>query len=79
MQGSLTTAMPEHRRGALTPEMAPRRRNPKGGRHFAGARWSGTKQRVASPWNGRAGCKVPDTTPASIFQQYLTGCADPEE
>ena len=33
MQGSATTAMREHRRGAMTPQMAPRRRNPKGGRH----------------------------------------------
>jgi len=38
MQGSATTAMPKHRRGAMTPQMAPRRRNPKGGRHFAAAR-----------------------------------------
>ena len=38
MQGSATTAMRWHRRGAMTTQMAPRRRNPKGGRHFAGAR-----------------------------------------
>ena len=37
MQGSATTAMRLHRRGAMTKQMAPRRRNPKGGRHFAGA------------------------------------------
>jgi hypothetical protein len=38
MQGSATTAMQEHRRGAMTPQMASRRRNPRGGRQFAGAR-----------------------------------------
>ena len=27
----------------MTPEMALRRRNPKGGRHFAGARWKAMK------------------------------------
>jgi hypothetical protein len=43
MQGSATTAMPLHRRGAMTPQMAPRRRNPKGGRHFAGGRSNAAK------------------------------------
>jgi len=38
MQGSATTAMQEHRRGAMTPQMASRRRNPKGVRHFADTR-----------------------------------------
>jgi len=33
--------------------MAPRRRNPKGGRHFAGARETAMKRRVANPWIGR--------------------------
>ena len=33
-------AMPLHRRGAMTTQMTPRRRNPKGGRHFAGARFN---------------------------------------
>ncbi|MGH9316600.1 MAG: hypothetical protein ACRD1P_05800, partial [Thermoanaerobaculia bacterium] len=53
MQGSATTAMPLHRRGAMTPQMAPRRRNPKGGRHFAGTRWNAMKSRSAGAWNGR--------------------------
>src|SRR4029450_8260343 len=53
MQGSATTAMREHRRGAMTQQMAPRRRNPKGGRHFAGARWRVMRVRVATVWNGR--------------------------
>jgi hypothetical protein len=35
MQGSATTAMQRHRRGAVTLQMAMRRRNPKGGRRFA--------------------------------------------
>ena len=34
----------------MTPQMAPRRRNPKGGRHFAGARLGADRQRVATPW-----------------------------
>jgi hypothetical protein len=37
MPGDATTAMPWHCRGTATPQMALRRRNPKGGRHFAGA------------------------------------------
>jgi hypothetical protein len=41
-----------HRREALTPQMAPRRRNPKGGRHFAGGRWSAMRLRVET-WIGR--------------------------
>jgi hypothetical protein len=53
MQGSATTAMQEHRRGAMTPQMAPRRRNPKGGRHIAGGRSSAMKVRFATLWNGR--------------------------
>jgi hypothetical protein len=36
----------------MTPQMAPRRRNPKGGRHFAGARSSAMKVRFATLWNG---------------------------
>lgn len=32
MQGAATQAMPGHRRGAATPQMAHRRRNPKGAR-----------------------------------------------
>jgi hypothetical protein len=53
MQGSATTAMPLHRRGAMTKHMAPRRRNPKGGRHFAGARNEGTIEHVPAGHNGR--------------------------
>jgi hypothetical protein len=53
MQGSATTAMREHRRGAMTPQMAPRRRNPKGGRHFAGARESKGNDRMATICIGR--------------------------
>ncbi len=34
-------------------QMVPRRRNPKGGRHFAGARWDVLKNRSAGAWNGR--------------------------
>jgi hypothetical protein len=53
MQGSATTAMPLHRRGAMTPQMAPRRRNPKGGRHFAGARWQNRTEPFAENGIGR--------------------------
>jgi hypothetical protein len=53
MQGSATTAMPEHRRGAMTRQMAPRRRNPKGGRHFAGDRFNGVTGVLVTPWIGR--------------------------
>ncbi|MGH9316139.1 MAG: hypothetical protein ACRD1P_03390, partial [Thermoanaerobaculia bacterium] len=53
MQGSATTAMRGHRRGVLTPQMAPRRRNPKGVRHFAGAREKGMTERLVTTWNGR--------------------------
>jgi len=52
MQGSATTAMPQHRRGAMTPQMAPRRRNPKGGRHFAGARGKRMRSQFAIPLTG---------------------------
>jgi hypothetical protein len=37
----------------MTPQMAPRRCNPKGGRHFAGARRKGMSGRFAEPSNGR--------------------------
>jgi hypothetical protein len=50
MQAKATTAMPSHRRGAMTPQMAPRRRHPKGGRHFAGARENGMNDKVAAVW-----------------------------
>jgi hypothetical protein len=53
MQGSSTTAMPSHRRGAMTKQMTPRHRNPKGGRHFAGVRISGKAGQFARSWNGR--------------------------
>jgi hypothetical protein len=53
MQGSATTAMPLHRRGAMTQQMAPRRRNPKGGRHFAGVPFSDVTERFATRWMGR--------------------------
>jgi len=49
MPGDATTAMPWHRRGAATPQMAPRRRNPKGGRHFAGAGRIVTSRLVCLP------------------------------
>jgi hypothetical protein len=45
--------MLEHRRGALTPQMALRRRNPKGGRHFAGARREALAKRTTTIGNGR--------------------------
>jgi hypothetical protein len=53
MQGSATTAMHAHRRGAMTPQMAPRRRNPKGGRHFAAARETSLPKRFAMSRIGR--------------------------
>jgi hypothetical protein len=53
MQGSATTAMLKHRRGAMTPQMAWRRRNPEGGRHFAGARRRPFVARIATDWSGR--------------------------
>jgi hypothetical protein len=53
MQGSATTAMREHHRGAMTPQMALRRRNPKGGRHFAGAHWRGMTNQFAAAGDGR--------------------------
>ena len=34
-------------------QMAPRRRNPKGGRHFAGDRGSRMKDEVTTAWIGR--------------------------
>jgi hypothetical protein len=37
----------------MTPQMAPRRRNPKGGRHFAGARRDAVKSRFVEAWSGR--------------------------
>ena len=52
----------------MTPHMAPRRRNPKGGRHFAGVRYITMNLTMDDVESGDA-CKVPDTTPASIFQQ----------
>jgi len=52
MQGSATTAMPKHRRGAMTPQMAPRRRNPKGGRPFAGARQNEMMKPLPTTSNG---------------------------
>jgi hypothetical protein len=53
MRGSATTAMQWHRQGAMTMQMAPRRRNPKGGRHFAGARCEDMSKRHAESSNGR--------------------------
>jgi hypothetical protein len=37
----------------MTPQMAPRRRNPKGGRRFAGARENGMNDKVAAVRIGR--------------------------
>jgi hypothetical protein len=37
----------------MTPQMALRRRNPKGGRHFAGARRDVVKSRFGEAWSGR--------------------------
>jgi hypothetical protein len=37
----------------MTPQMAPRRRNPKGGRHFVGARFRDVIERSETPWTGR--------------------------
>jgi hypothetical protein len=37
----------------MTQQMAPRRRNPKGGRHFAGARETNMKEDLGGPCNGR--------------------------
>ncbi|MFY9551713.1 MAG: hypothetical protein WAU32_11220, partial [Thermoanaerobaculia bacterium] len=46
-------AMPSHRRGAMTTQMALRRRNPKGVRHFAGVRRGAMKVTVATDQSGR--------------------------
>jgi hypothetical protein len=49
MPGDATPAMPWHCRGAVTPQMAPRRRNPKGVRPFAGAGRIVTSRSVCLP------------------------------
>ena len=50
------------------PRMAPRRRNPKGGRHFAEARESTVRDRVKTVWIGRR-LQSAGHDAASIFQQ----------
>jgi len=37
----------------MTPQMTPRRRNPKGGRHFAGAAWKPMNDPTVTTWIGR--------------------------
>ena len=57
-----------HRRGAATPQTARRRRNPEGGRHFAGARLRSMKTN-SQPSETGAERKLPDATAASVIQQ----------
>src|SRR5215469_10584164 len=66
-----------HRRGAVTPETAPRRRNRLRRQGFCPQRtklWSTTRSGIKSILLAAVNCKSPDATPAPIFFSSLLVC-----